>query len=624
MMTFPERTQQERRQQFYNLYLSRMYDAIDERGEWRGRGPTANFREKLWHCLPLLYAGGAAANRANAIIESLETRYCHFSPMTSMQLLLKYADRLTDAAAAKLRKYVLVSLDGAAEQRIRFPMYNDNFAALATFTLLTAGETFNKPDAFAAGETKLMQLIDVFRRRGTLMEFGSPTYTPITTHVLAEIVNHVKDERIRELALQCEARMWAEIAIHYHPTTGHFAGPYSRAYLVDSVAHPHNVHGLLHLVFGEAVSLKPIETLFPVRTKQVEHIGVETLMLPNLAWLYSGDCHCPPELEALALRKPLPFDAVATAECLPGEETAYAGEAAEHPAWSGPNTIRMTADYALGTSAGQFYDGAISDSFHAVYRTRPDVRDWTDTRAVFSRYFFNEREPGRENVYNGKASGPEMLRDEGRKFSIQHRNCALVAYRPKPYEAKRATSMKLSVVFPVHFTDVDQVWFGERRASLAGDAVEAPVPIYIEDGPVYFAFLPLAVTNAGRTSAVKLERFEEYLLLSFYNYEGPARAFEPKEAALLTNGFVVHVGSAAEHGSFESFRRHAAAGSLRDETTHQLEGYTRRIRYEHPDVTFDFAYSPRSEGVLYASVNGRPRPEPRFEATGYDAARLPL
>jgi len=624
MTTFPERAQRERRRQFYDLYLSRMLDAVDERAEWRGQGPTANFREKLWHCLPLLYAGGAAADRANAIIASLETRYCHFSPMTSMQILLKHADRLTDEAAAKLQSYVLGSLDGAAEARIRFPMYNDNFAALATFTLLTAGETFDRPDAFDAGAEKLMQLIDVFKRRGSLMEFGSPTYTPITTHILAEIVNYVKDERIRELALQCEARMWAEIAVHYHPTTGHFAGPYSRAYLVDSVAHPHNVHGLLHLAFGDAAPINPIETLFPVRPKQVEHCGVETLMLPNLAWLYSGDVHCPPEFEALALRKSFPFDAMVSAECLPGEEAAYADEATEHPAWSGPNVIHMTESYALGTSAGQFYDGAISDSFHAVYRARADVRDWTDTRAVFSRYFFNDRAPGRENVYNGKPSGPEMLRDEGRKFAIQHRDCALVAYRPKPYEAKRTTSMKLSVVFPVHFRDVDRVWFGDREASRSGDSSERPVPVFVEDGPVYFAFFPLESTDAGRSAAVKLERVDDYLLISFYNYEGPERAFSPKEATLMTNGFVVRLGDEARYGSFEAFKRHASGGALRDETTHQLEGYTRRLRYEHPDVVFDFAYSPRSEGVLYASVDGRPRPEPRFEASGYDASRLPL
>jgi len=601
-----------------------MFPLIDEHAQWRGNGPPANFREKLWHCLPLMYAGGEQAARANAIIEAVETRYCHFSPMTAMQLLLGYKDRLTNAAEKKLVAYVRESVPSAAEERIRFPMYNDNFAALATFTLLTAGELLEDAAAFSAGERKLMQLIDCLTRRGTVMEFGSPTYTPITTHILAEIVNHVKDERIRALALQCEARMWAEIAIHYHPPTGQFAGPYSRAYLVDSVGHPHNVHGLLHLAFGDDVRIRPVEALFPERPGQVEHIGVETLMLPNLAWLYSGDVHCPEAIAALLLRKTYPFDAVATAECLPGEESAYPDEAAEHPAWSGPNVVHMTEDYALGTSAGQFYDGAISDSFHAVYRTRAAMRDWTDARAVFCRYFFNDRTPGRDNVYNGKQSGAEMLRDEGRKFAIQRGNAALVAYRPKPYEAKRATSMKLSVLFPVHFRDVDAIWLGDRPARKEGDASELPVPVYVQDGPVYFCFRPLALSDAGRSAAVKIERSGEYAMISFFNYEGPAKTFSPKEAMLLANGFVVHVGSEAEDGSFDAFRARASAGSLSDEMTQQLEGYTRRIRYAHPDATFDFAYSPRSEGVLYAAIDGRPRPEPRFAASGFDAKALPF
>lgn len=612
-----------RREQFYAKYVERMQEAVDEFGNWQLPGAPGNFREKLWHCLPLFYAGGEHAERANRIILALEMQHCHFSPMTAMQIVLKHSDRLCPEAQTKLLDYVRGSLAGAAETRIRFPMYNDNFAALATFTLLTAGEWLDLPEAFQAGAAKLNQLVDVFTRRGTVMEFGSPTYTPITTHVLAEIVNYVNNKEIKHLASLCESRMWAEIAARYHPPTGQFAGPYSRAYLVDSVGHPHNVHGLLHLAFGD-IPADPAETLFPEREKQVAHVGVETLMLPNLAWLYSGDVHCPEAVAKLLLGKSYPFDSVTTTECLPGAEVLYAEEAEEYPAWSGPNTVHMTEDYALGTSIGQFFDGAISDSFHAVYRTRVPIRDWTDTRAVFCRYFFNDRTPGNENRYNGQPSGPEMLRDEGRKHAVQHGSCALVAYRPKPYEAKRTTSMKLSILFPVHFREVDAVWFGDRPADVTGDASSEPVPVFVKDGPALFCFRPLALTDAGREAAVKLERSGDYLMISFYNYQGPERSFTPQEAMLMTNGFVVHMGSIDQPGGFDGFRERAAAGIVEDETTHQLKTATRRIRYLHPDVALDFAYSPVSEGILHATVNGLPQPAPRFFASNFDGNALPF
>lgn len=620
--------QHHRRQAMYALYLKYMGHAVDESGGWHGQGAEPPFREKMWHCLPLLDAGGDQAELANRIIASLTEVKCHFSPMTAMQILLKYEERLHGEVMEKLERYVRDSLGWMAEDRIHFTMYNDNFAAMAMFTLLTAGERFGDQAAWDAGRRKLEGLKQVFTRCGTLMEYNSPTYTPITTHVLAETAAYVADEEIRQLAADCEKRMWAELAIRYHPTTSELAGPYSRAYLIDSVGHVHLAHALLYLVFGDEVFINPANQLFPADDKQVIHIATDTLMWPNVAWVISATCHCPAELAELLLHKTFPFEAIATSECLPGSEYLYTGTETgawiEYGAHHGPNVSYMTEDYALGTAYSQFFDGAISDSFHIVYRKKSPASRQADIGTVFSRYQFNERAPGQENVYGGQKHGPEMLRDEGRKLALQHRNVALIAYKPKPFEADAVSSMKLSICFPLHYSGVESVWLGDRRLPDGTGESEQPVTVFVQDGPVLMAFRPLALTDLGRKCAVRVSVQEKFMEIAFYNYEGKARAFDPKELMLTLSGFAVHVQQFNESTDLQTFMDEVQTAELTDHLSSQLHGHTRWISYQTKETKLELAYSPRSEGILYAAVDGEPRPAPRLQATGLDARQLPF
>lgn len=617
--------QDTRRREIFELYLQHMGNAIDEFGAWHGKGKEPPFREKLWHCLPLLDAGEDRAELANRIIDSLSPNRCHFSPMTAMQMLLKYEALLQDKVRVKLEQYVQDNLGWLAEERIHFSMYNDNFAAMAVFTLLTAGERFNDKSVFSAGVRKLEQLQKVFLRCGTIMEYGSPTYTPITTHVLAETVNYVQEPAANEMARNCEERMWTELALRYHPPTSQLAGPYSRAYLIDSVGHVHLLHAMLYIVYGDQVFINPKENLFPPDERQIIHIGTDTLMWPNTIWVASATYHCPKHLSEVLMNKSYPFEASMTAECLPGSEYLYKqADELEYGAHTGPNVTYMTKDYALGTAHSQFFDGAISDSFHLVYRKTGEARQQSQIGTVFSRYMFNERLLGESNSYNGQTHGPEMLRDEGRKFALHHQNCALIVYKPKPFEASNVTSMKLSILLPMHYSKPENIWIGSEKLDGSTGESEEPASVFIQDGPVAMAFRPLSTTDLGRKSAVKVKPNGAFLEISFYNYEGPKRSFDKNQVLLALAGFAVHVKQVNETAGIQSFMNEVNGASLSDKLTSQLNGATRWIAYETKDTSLEFAYSPRSEGVLYASVNGMPRSYERIHATGLDVKQLPL
>jgi hypothetical protein len=70
--------------------------------------------------------------------------------------------------------------------------------------------------------------------------------------------------------------------------------------------------------------------------------------------------------------------------------------------------------------------------------------------------------------------------------------------------------------------------------------------------------------------------------------------------------------------------KHASEYILTDTTTCQQGGYTRWIRYKNKETDLHFAYSPVSEGIMIAAVNGRPRPEPVFTATALEPGKLPF
>lgn len=625
-----------RRKQLFGLYLKQMGDIIDDEGAWHGKEAEMGMREKIWHCMALLEGNASQMARANLILERLTLEKCHFAPMNCMQLLLKYEGSLAKTVVKKLEDYVRSSLERQADERIHFTMYNDNFASMATFTLLTAGERFGDKRAFEAGREKLWGLRERYMRCGALMEYCSPTYLCITITCLAEIYNYVQDEEVRQTAIKCEERAWAEAASHYHAPSGHLAGPYSRAYTIDTLGNPSGIHILLYAMFGDAIIVNPVRDMFPYREGMVVHHGMERLMWPVIIWSLCGICHCPAYLGRLLLEKEYPYTAVARAEFLSSltdgtrtdektGEKVPVNNALEYQGSSGPIYTYMTDDYALGTAWSQVHDGGLSESFYAVYRKKAPARDFADTGVAFSRYIINDKRPESKIEYAvyGLADGNNGFRDEGRKFGLQHGNCSLMAYKPKQFEAHSIRSMKLSILLPCHFAKPEEIWIGgEKLKALSGES-RAPATVFVKDGPVYMAFTPLALTDHGRMAAVRVEEAGRYVFLSFYNYEGEARPFDVKELFLTCSGFVANFARAAE-GSFADFMASVGDFSLADRVERSEGGYTRWIRYKRKGLDLQYAYSPISEGVMVATVNGRPRPEPVFSAGGIATERLPF
>ncbi len=619
--------QEDRKKRYNETYLPVILQEI-EKGILRPNDlDQVGARSWVWNCLTLFETG--YEQEANDIILQVELYACEFLPMQFCSILKRYRSLLRSDSVERMKQYILGSLDHAAQGRIHVSMYNDNFAHMAAFTLLAAGELFDLPQYFAIGLEKLRDTTDMFRRCGQIMEYSSPVYTAVDTLVFAEMYNLIDDPVVRKMALKCEERMWIEVASLFHAPSGRMAGPISRAYTADTLGHPNITTSLLWMGFGDAVYINPLADYFPPRENQFIHISENALLLPNCGWICNVPYHIPDYLLELALHKQFPFEAAFTTECIPSNALAYLEADDEYTTYGGYrgfNYTYMEEEYAMGTAKGQYHSGAMSDSFYITYKNIAAPKNITHSNVVFAKYIFNDKEMEKANTYQyyGEAH-PSGFRDEGRKFGIQHKNTSLVAYKPSNLERENVFSAKLSIYFPCHFFD-KYLFYSEEKVitQLPYESVE-PTSITVDIGLSFLHFRPLCLTDLSRKAAVKIYRENKYIILSFYNYEGEATSFDSLTLLLAQNGFVCTC-QAKKKGSLSQFLASVSAAQVLDTLEESAKEITRRVRYSNQDTELFLTVHPISESIVADTVNKRPRGAhiPLLKVDTLDLSKVPF
>lgn len=588
-------------------------------------------RSQVWNSIA--YFGCGHDREANEILRTIKLYHCHFMPMQMLEIFMTYGGRVEEDVRKKMTDYILEELPKAASDEIHMGMYNDNFSNMAVYMLIIGGEMFDLPEYVETGKRKLDEVCEFFSRSGGIMEYCSPTYTPIDTLAFAQIANHAKDPWVRETALKCEERMWLEVATHYHPATAMLAGPHSRAYGADSIGHPGLVCSLFWKAFGDEVFINPMLDTFPPHPDQVIHISMERLMYPNVAWIVNVEFHCPERLAELALHKQYPFEASFRSECLPSNLLAGSPAEGEKPeefcycaGGTGNCYTYMTEEYSMGTADNQFHSGSISNTFYMTFRNRTDARRLFDTGVVYTRYLFNDHLPDQDNTYAvyGR-SHKSSFRDEGRKFGSQHKNISLLTYHPMALERHSVESARLSMLIPCYFFDGFDIWAGDTRVenfSYSSDRLET---VYVQVNNVYFAFVPLTTTDLGRDIALTIEKQNQHLMISYYNYRGKARSFEALEMILAQAGIVCICSTVEEHATMDEFKQYVRQGQLiEDRMENQERTYCRRIRYRHGDTEFRMILCPETEAIVANTINRKPVGLNIFRADGLDDYKIPF
>ena len=159
---------------------------------------------------------------------AIDYNWADFLGATLISILTNYSDRLPPDVVDEAK----ASLDRACaciKKRDVQPQYT-NIAYMGAVVCAAGGELLDKPEYLEYARMRMERNINAYKEIGGFTEYNSPTYTMVVLVELERALQYVKDESFREMAQYMHKEVWKTIAMHYHPVTGQWSGPFSRAY----------------------------------------------------------------------------------------------------------------------------------------------------------------------------------------------------------------------------------------------------------------------------------------------------------------------------------------------------------------------------------------------------------
>jgi len=568
-------------------------------------------RDTLWYAIALLFSADATERAlGDALLGEARSADGTHTPATMLAIVLAIPDRISAATAANLEAQIKASLPEAALCEWHDGNVNHPLAAWAA--LILAGERHGEPLAVAAGAGRLRALVrtvgdrrHVHRRQAVFSEYNSPTYTALDLWFLALVAEFAQDTAIRQLARFTEERLWIETALYYHAPTQQFSGPHCRAYLDDSLGGWSALHCTMAVAFDAPLLLEPARSL------DTDH---PSAVLEN-ALVAITPFHVPPAARRLAFAKPLPCSLrwQTYGESYHENNARHRFEDGLYPGGWSQLTSWQTEEFALGTAARPYVNAGHADAFMVRLRRRPAVHACSDFRSIFCRGVFNDAVVGQPNRVHvtGGATDASYLYEEGRTFTLQHRNRALVCYAPKGVGHRGVGRFRVDVMFTFD-APFDEFRVDGRPVSPAAAALPATSRFTFRDGNVLGVLIPLAPRPAASATPVTLRLAGGCFIVSIANHEGPVRDFDRDALRGWANGFYCELWSTADFPDLDTLDRHVAA--IRIDDTPAGTGRHRRTVVSSGDTTLELVHNPWSEEIERATANGEPVEVPHLEA----------
>lgn len=603
-------------------------------GAWRLNTMPSATRERFWLACGL-YAVGADA-LADAVVRRGEsfpdrpTTWDIFHTNVGLALLVKHRDQMAPDVRAKLEAWAEDGFSfkpGNREPAYMFHGYNDNMPAKAAMGLILGGELLDRPEAVEHGLHSLRQLRALLTRCGTVSEYNSPTYSPVTLHALAEIAELARHPEARALALAAEERLWLDLAARFHPETGVLAGPYSRAYTADTLAHASCLSSLLWFVLGDLAQPSPLLWFDRPAELVMHHMGDVPFNVAQMSWFASGTFHLPERARELFTRKEYPARAAALTE-----QGDYRWDFPARPARI---TTFLRPDFTVGTADTPFCEGSQTLSWLVTYRRDTEAPRFGSAGTVFTKLVVDDDVPGTvvqasddRGVAWANSGESDHLHSFANTFTLQHDATALVlthphlalAGGPEGRPAPRAvTALSDLVIFPSHFGGAEELLVGGRPRERWDGEVAHGEWVVCRRGRLLLGLRPLAFTQHLGAPTFALETVNRYEVLRTRLYQGERRVLTSAELRSTFGGFVAEAASVDDWPSLAAFAERLAAGQFTDYLF-----TTRRTRYRRAGLELEVSLSPGQTQARFAAIDGRRVESPVAALDGLPSGTLPF
>ena len=396
-------------------------------------------------------------SRARSLMERLEG---HFDVPLSLLLLFTADPLLDEDLKGELRESIRGSLNWGGEDIIAGRNIN---IPLGTWTgRIAAGNMFGEPDFVRSGAGALERLLELVREHGTIPEFNSPTYHPITL-MLLRLICLAGDDLTSSLAARLESHLWREMAWRWHPRLRQLCGPWGRAYLDSLYGGSGLVLMLADLVWGAFYDE-----------------GVAGRFRHGHDWAFGGAMvllahgHPASAYGSVALNKDYPLTIINSAE-----QVAFQFGDGDRSTWTPGGVADLTTwideNIAIGTSSRPHIHNLQGACYVAQWsRTGGVVEKLGDLGQAYTKYVQNGRLPGdcvdhlNHHLGGVYRSRPCLWPESGMAYTLQSGPTALVTYVPKAQERWTVRRLEGVMVFP-RLNTIDGVMVdGEEVSSYLG------------------------------------------------------------------------------------------------------------------------------------------------------------
>ncbi|MDP6042603.1 MAG: hypothetical protein QGG64_28895, partial [Candidatus Latescibacteria bacterium] len=166
----------------------------------------------------------------DAVEDLNAVQFCLFQ---LIPIMIRHGDLLSEQLQERAQNAIRLGLEEIARINVH-PRYTNIVIKDIANTCL-GGEYLNDNKIKQRGYDKFHYWMAYTDRSGCQYEFNSPGYAGVALRVLHRLIELVQDETIRVCAEIMRSRIGLSAALHIHPATGRWAGPFSRAYHASAI-----------------------------------------------------------------------------------------------------------------------------------------------------------------------------------------------------------------------------------------------------------------------------------------------------------------------------------------------------------------------------------------------------
>jgi len=429
--------------------------------------------------------------------------------------LIENADALPAVLVGDMRRAIQFGLVEIARIDVGTAYTNIVIKDIANSCL--GGELLGDEQTAIRGQNKMVRWMQHVDTYGLPAEYNSPNYAAVAVRVLGCLAALVEHDNTRIRARTMLARLGLSAALHIHPATGAWAGPFSRAYR----------HAVFNGDFFNAANVR--------------------------SWVDGGQL---PAWIADLIDRPAAEHQI--------DETAHGEEPVALSTYHSPSFCLGVSTCELKTQEVIFI-ALQSNAFYAQYQRGANQ----PSGVLFSRYLLDDewnsfqttpsREPG------------QVLPEQGHFYGVQDRGRAIALYAPRGLDAWTRHHSAKAVLVWSEIEHIDEIWIDAEKVEKLPAAVPDGAVVVVGSGGLWTGVRPLSRTDLGGGARAHLVEIDGHLTLEMYNYQGPAKTFwELAHPGSFYQGqprcgFYSELAERSAYASGGVFAAHIAQGTLRDE-----------------------------------------------------------